>query len=452
MSTNPDQEGLLNEVNAFLAANADVEQIELLASDIPGNFFSKLFPIRMLPELAKNGLNLPRAMYVLSTVSESMSDDVGLGGEDGDPDIKVAIAPGTLSRITWGDRPRAQALVKSARDDIVVDPREVLRQVIEQYAAHNLRPVVAFELEFTYFDNDRSGAGSLKTVKNPRTGHEDIASMLRADRLDDFETVLTETIKHCDEQGIPTTTICAEFGAGQFEINFPHDTDALQAADFAQLFRRTVKSVARRHGMRASFMAKPDFDRAGNGQHIHVSVLDHAGKNVFSNGDTHTPTLMHAIGGLCATAPEAMSYWAPNINSYRRFMPENCVPTGATWAHEHRHIAFRIPLANGAAWRIENRLPGADANCYLTLATTLAGILHGIVNKINPPAESKGAPEMDYDGFPLTLDDAIHATREGEILGEYLGNDFNALYVNHREGELKSFETFISKRELDWYL
>ncbi|MEM6682450.1 MAG: glutamine synthetase family protein, partial [Pseudomonadota bacterium] len=308
------------------------------------------------------------------------------------------------------------------------------------------------ELEFTLFDQATTKAGTLGPARDPMTGRSELHGMLNVDRLDGYEAFVEEVLANCDAQGIDTTAICSEFGNNQFEINFTHYEDPLKAADKAQLYKRTVKAVARKHGFLASFMAKPDLQLPSNGQHIHVSVVDEAGANIFSNGDTHTDTLMHAIAGLQAGAKDAMLCWAPNINSYRRFEPGFCVPTGPTWAYDHRHIAFRIPPGTGQAWRIENRLAGADANCYLSLAATLAAMLVGIDRKLTPSAETKGAPPLDYESLPLTIRDAIAAMRDGSVIKSILGADFIELYASYREGELDAFEGVITPRELDWYL
>ncbi|MEM8935182.1 MAG: glutamine synthetase family protein [Pseudomonadota bacterium] len=443
---------LKEQADAFVKQHPHLDQLELLASDLNGNFFSKRFPYHQLPQLVENGLSVPRAMYVLSGTSESMADYVGMGEDDGDPDMLVDIAPGTLSITDWGEIARAQAVLHSRPSEVIVDPRRVLADVIDQCKKKGLNPVVAFELEYTYFEKDRAENGALKTVINPLTNEADTPTMLGAERLEGFESILNETIASCKAQGIGTSTVCAEYGAGQFEINFPHYENALEAADHAQLFRRAVKSVARKNNKRASFIAKYDPECAGNGQHMHVSMLNEKGENIFSGGDKPADALMHAIGGLKQASREAMLFWAPSLNSYRRFAPSNCTPTGATWAFEHRHVAFRIPLAKGNAWRVENRVPGADANCYLTMATMLAGMLYGIENQIDPGEETSGAPGMDSSLLPLSIRDAIKNTREGQILPNYIDEDFIALFANHREGELHSFEDFISPRELDWYL
>lgn len=448
------KKALAEEIDAFTAAHGSFDQIEILASNVNGNFFGKRFPFSNLQSMIESGLSFPRAMFVLSTTSISMSEDIdGLGLVDGDPDVAVELVPGSLKYVSWGGRPRAQMLVTSRTSEPPVDPRWALEQVLKKYQEKNLTPVAAFELEFTLVDRDAAKDGIVKTVTNPVTGAPDDPVMLSPESLDGFEAFIDEVIANCDTQGIETGAICSEFGAGQLEINFTHYDDVLLAADHAQLFRRTVKSVADKHGFKGSFIAKPDFERAGNGQHIHASIIDADGNNIFDGGDTHTPALMHAMGGLQKAAWESMLFWAPNINSYRRFEPENCVPTGANWAHEHRHVGFRIPLALNGAWRIENRIPGADANCYLTLASMLAGMLHGLENKIEPSAETVGAPEeMDDSSLPLTLRDAIKATSEGSLLKQYMGEEFVSLYAKHRRGELRYFDHFISQRELSWYL
>ena len=451
MNTKNDQE-LLHEVEGFLKQNPGIDQVEILCTDIAGNFFGKRYPVDQLRKFAKDGVAMARAMYVLSSTSASLDEYTDIGLDDGDPDIDVSLVPGSLSIVGWGNRPRAQALLTTVNSDMLVDPRQVLARIVDMCRQRELSPVAAFELEFTLFAIERAADGAVRPVINPKSGEVDVPVMLGSDRLDGFEDVIDEIITNCDSQGISTGAICAEYGLGQYEINFSHYDDLLKAADHAQLFKRTVKAVARKHGMRASFMAKPSLDCAGNGQHIHVSVLDKAGKNIFDGNDKPSDQLMHAIAGLQDAARECMLFWAPNVNSYRRFEPENSVPMGATWAHENRYVAFRIPIAKSGAWRIENRIAGADANCYLTLAATLAGILSGLDTAKKPSAETVGAPEAADGTLPLTIRDAIDSTRSGEILSQYLGAEFIELFCNHREGELHDFERHISSRELDWYL
>lgn len=444
------QETLEDEIERMIGEGH--EYVEVVATDLNGALFGKRYPASHLRNFAKNGLSLPRANFALSITGESIDDYTGLGMDDGDPDLALGLVPGGLSVIHWGSKPRLQALMTSTADYDWPDPRRVLARVVDRFKALDLNPVVALELEFTLFDGKRAANGQLNDPANPKTGELAKDPMFCLETMDGFEPFLDDVLKNCKSQGIETTAVCSELGVGQFEINFTHYDDPLLAADKAQLYKRTVKAVAREHGFIATFMAKPDLDKPSNGQHIHASVVDNDGNNIFSGGDKPTQALMHAIGGLQASAKEAMIYLAPSINSYRRFALASCVPTGPTWAFDHRHVAFRIPQAAGNAWRVENRLAGADANCYLSMASMLASMLVGLEQKMEPSEETKGVPEMDYSSLPLTMRDAIDAARDGSLIKPILGEDFVKLYANHREGELASFEDYISARELDWYL
>lgn len=444
------QAPLLDEVEQFL--KEDCDYVEVVATDLNGALFGKRFPASHLRSFAVNGLSLPRANFALSVTGDSIDDYTNLGMDDGDPDIAMKLVPGGMSIIHWGSKPRLQALMTSSADYDWPDPRRVLERVVGRFKALNLNPVVALELEFTLFAGERASDGGLADPENPKTGRITKDPMFCLETMDGFEPFLDDVLKNCASQGIDTTAVCSELGLGQFEINFTHYDDPLVAADKAQLYKRTVKAVAREHGFLATFMAKPDLDKPSNGQHIHASVVDQDGANIFADGDKPTQALMHAIGGLQACAKEAMIYLAPGINSYRRFAPASCVPTGPTWAFDHRHVAFRVPPATGNAWRVENRLAGADANCYLSMASTLASMLIGLEQKIAPSEETTGAPDLDRSALPLSVRDAIGAARNGTTIKSILGEEFVELYASHREGELDEFEDFISARELDWYL
>jgi glutamine synthetase len=293
----------------------------------------------------------------------------------------------------------------------------------------------------------------IRIVRNPKTGRNDSATVLSSTRIADFERVIGDIIAACEVQGIETGAISSELGPGQFEINFNHHDDVLRAADETCLFKRTVVEIAKKHGMTASFIAKPMLEFAGNGLHMHISVVDNDGNNIFSAGDRADASLHHAIGGLLATMPAAMSFWAPNINSYRRYLGgTSCAPVSLTWGEENRTVAFRIPLAKNGAWRVENRVPGADANPYLAMAVTLAGMLHGIEHKIDPGEPSAEAVNGRDESLPLNLHRALAETAASEALAQTLGRDFIDLYCRHREAETAAFQNFISSREYDWYL
>jgi glutamine synthetase len=205
--------------------------------------------------------------------------------------------------------------------------------------------------------------------------------------------------------------------------------------------------------MGASFMAKPLLESAGNGLHMHISVVDDKGRNIFAGANKAHARLFHAIGGLLATMPASMSFWAPSVNSYRRYRGGvSCAPVSLTWGNENRTVAFRIPLAKQGAWRVENRVPGADANPYLAMAVTLAGMLHGIDNKLDPGKATEQAVVGRGENLPLDMRSALSSTRSNKALADIMGADFIELYCKHRSNETNLFENHINSREYDWYL
>jgi len=444
---------LEKEIKLFLQKFPAVSELEIVVVDIGGRFFGKRYPVEKLESFAREGLAFPRSTFLYSTVGESMAG-ISYGNDDGDPDAHFFLIPGSLCLVDWGSQPRAQVMATSYDDDepTYFEPRNVLSQALQVYSKNKWHPIVAFELEFYLFDCERDDQGLIKIVRNPKTGRVDTPTVLSSDRISDFEQVIDDIIRCSSQQGIETGAISAEMGAGQFEINFNHHTDVLRAADEACLFKRTVMEVAKKHGMMASFIAKPLLAQPGNGLHMHVSVVDEKGENIFADGNKPHQRLLHAIGGLLDTMPAAMSFWAPNINSYRRFVGNNCAPISRSWGNENRTAAFRIPLAKDDAWRVENRVPGADANPYLAMAATLAGIWYGMEQKLDPGKPIDETIEDKDEGLPLDLVTALNATNSSKALMDTLGKNFIELYCLQRKSETFAFEQFISPREYDWYL
>jgi len=445
---------LHKEIKKFRQKHPGINELEVIAVDISGHFFGKRYPIARLESFATDGLAFPRSMFVLSTLGESLPD-MHYGNDDGDPDAHFFLIAGSLCVNDWGSQPRAQVMATSHSDNqpTFFEPRNVLKKVLQAYTDRKWLPMVAFELEFYLLDRERDGAELIKIIRNPKTGRLDTPTVLSSTRISDFEQVIDDIIKTCKQQDIETGAISAEMGPGQFEINFNHHADVLRAADETCLFKRSVIEVAKKHGMMASFMAKPLLQQPGNGLHMHISVIDNKGKNIFADGNKPHQRLLDAIGGLLDTMPAAMSFWAPNINSYRRYVGgSNLAPVSLTWGNENRTVAFRIPLAKDGAWRVENRVPGADANPYLAMATTLAGMWYGMEHKLDPGKAVDDSVEGKDKDLPLNLPSALNTTIGSQALIETLGRNFIELYCQHRVSETFLFDQSISSREYDWYL
>ena len=207
-------------------------------------------------------------------------------------------------------------------------------------------------------------------------------------------------------------------------------------------------------GMTATFMAKPYGQQAGSGMHIHCSLMD-GEKNVFSDlkDSIGSSILYHAVGGLAKIMKESMAIFCPNANSYRRFQPNLYVPMAPTWGVDNRTVALRIPTSSEKEKRIEHRVSGADANPYLVMASLLAGIHHGITNKIDPPKISTGdAIAKHSPSLPMTWVESLNAFSKSKILKEYFGKEFCHVYYETKYKEMQKFDSHVTPLELDWYL
>ena len=323
------------------------------------------------------------------------------------------------------------------------------------FAELGLTPVVACELEFYLIDPERGPMHEPQPPTLPKSGKVSSGTQVYSIyEMDEFADVLYDIADACRVQEIPAGPASAEYATGQFEINLNHVDDPLAACDHSALLQRVIRGVARKHGFEATFMAKPYPDGTGSGLHVHCSLLDKDGNNVFDDGtDAGGPMLRHAIGGMLATMMEGMAIFAPNRNSYRRFVYNSFVPLRAAWSYNNRSTALRIPAGDGASRRFEHRISGADANPYLTLAAILAGMHHGIVNQIEPePAVEGNAGEIVDPDMPRTWQRALDRAGRAEVLNHYFGDEYWRRYLQCKQNELDRFSSMISPLEYDWYL
>jgi glutamine synthetase len=265
--------------------------------------------------------------------------------------------------------------------------------------------------------------------------------------------LLTDISRVCKLQGIPADAVLRENGPGQYEINLKHVSDAMKAADHAVMLKRVVKGIAHKHGLDATFMAKPYGDRAGSGMHVHFSLLDGRGRNVFASDDGRGSDVMrHAVGGLVSTMGESMAIFAPHANSYRRLTHSEHAPLYASWGYDNRNAAVRLINTSQHATRIEHRVSGADANPYLAIATLLAGAHHGIANQIEPGAQMQDDDDEEFERLSCNWDDGIEQFAESEFIAQYLGKDYQHLYAACKSQELSEFRLRVTDVEYDAYL
>jgi glutamine synthetase len=450
------------ELDAFLSANPDIQLLEILMPDLNGLLRCKRIQRAEFSALFNGAFSVPRTVPLLG-IRGDMYNGVSQSEIGGDPDQIVRPVSGTLARVPWYDSPVAQVLISYARSEDHVewlDPRSPLLRVLDRYTAEGLAPTVVTELEFYLLapGDEPRPQPLLGRVPGTNLRQQGIQYCM-ADDLYDCDAFLNDVREACEIQGVPLTAIHSEFSPGQWEINTHHQKDAVLAGDHALLLRRVVKGVARRHGLGATFMAKPFGDLAGSGMHIHASVYDANGQNIFADEaptDTVrlTPKLRHAIAGLGDTIDQGMAIFAPNPNSYRRFQAGAFAPSGASWGYDHREVALRVPSSSESNRRIEHRIAGADANPYLVLAAVLAGMHAGMQRKRDPgaPVAREADLSNDVTTLPTRLGQAIRMFREGDILPAYFGQLFVDSYAAVRQGESDDYHAQIPDTDYAWYL
>jgi glutamine synthetase len=446
----------LNEANDFLKKHPDVQFVDLLIADMNGVVRGKRIDRASLHKVYQRGINLPASLFALD-INGSTVESTGLGLDIGDSDRVCYPIPNTLCNEPWQKRPTAQLLMtmhEMEGEAFFADPRAVLQQVINKFDALGLTICAAFELEF-YLIDQANVNGRPQPPMSPLSGKRPQSTQVyMIDDLDEYAECLQDILEGAQEQGIPADAVVKESAPAQFEINLHHVADPLKACDYALLLKRLVKNIAYDHEMDTTFMAKPYPNQAGNGLHVHISILDKAGNNIFKSEDPATnDALRHSIGGIIETMPASMAFLCPNVNSYRRFGEKFFVPTSPTWGIDNRTVALRVPNDSADAVRIEHRVAGADANPYLVMASVLAGIHHGLTNQIEPGAPLEGnAYEQTEASLPNNLRDALRELDDNEVMGRYIDPKYIDVFVACKESELAEFEYSISDLEYNWYL
>jgi glutamine synthetase len=447
----------LSEAEAFLAANADASAVDLLVPDGSGIMRGKRLARDGVKKLYSEGVRLPGSIFALDVVGDDV-EAAGLRWREGDADRICRPVAGTLRPVPWHPRPLGQVLLTMFEEDgrpFYADPRQVLAGVLERYRADGLRPVVAVELEFYLLDRNPAPDGRPQPPISPATGERERGTQaLNLSALAEFDGFFAAVDEAAGAQGLPVEGAVKEASPGQFEVNLKYSDDALAAADQGVLLKRLLRGVAGKAGFDATFMAKPFAEAAGSGLHIHMSLLDAKGRNIFDDGtERGGDSLRHAIGGLKASMPESMAVFAPNANSYRRFQEGSYAPTAPLWGYNNRTVALRVPAGAASARRVEHRLAGADANIYLTLAAVLAGAHDGLKRRLDPgPATTGDGYAASQRSLPESWGEALKAFEAGGILSDYFGDDFRRLYAICRRGERQRFRAQVSALEYEWYL
>lgn len=439
---------------AWLESRTDIKSLRAAVCDLNGVMRGKRIPLEQAEKVLGGGLRMPLSVVGVDIWGEDIVKSP-LVFATGDADGTCESTGRGILPVDWTAEPSGLIPLWLREESGVPfggDPRRALAALVDRFKALGLTPVMAMELEFYLYDP--TNARPIAPV-SPVTGKRlDADGVLSIDELDDFGSFFEEVYAACAAQGVPADSAIAENGIGQFEINLMHVDDPLRAADDAVLFKRIVRGLARKHGFAASFMAKPYGERSGSGLHVHFSLLDTTGRNVFDDGSNDgSITMRHAVGGLIESMPETTLLYAPHFNSYRRLRPGTHAPSAAAWGYENRTVAIRIPGGSSKARRIEHRVAGADANPYLVLAGILAGALHGIEGEVTPPDPVTGdAYELKLKSLPPDWASAIDAFAAGSIIERTLPLMLRDMLVACKRQEMATFALQVTDFEYETYL
>jgi glutamine synthetase len=364
------------------------------------------------------------------------------GGDDGD--LALNAEPTQVHRLPWSDPPRALAICDADELDgrsSGLSTRGLLKQVVANYAAHGWQPVVATELEFFVFAPNPDPQQAFQPPAGLDGRREDGGSAFSISSNNGLRPFFSEVYRCMAALELPRDTFMHEMGVSQFEINLLHG-DPVQLADQTFLFKHLLKEVALKHGLTVVCMAKPLAHTAGSSMHIHQSVVERgSGSNIFSAADGQaTPAFYHFIAGQQAALADFTLLFAPHVNSYQRLCHPFASPNNACWSEDNRAAGLRIPASAPVARRVENRLPGADANPYLALAASLAAGLHGLEQQLQPSAPIQGEFEVpDKLTLPCTMHAAIERLRNSRLAVELFGEEFIEGYIASKTLELSSY-------------
>lgn len=426
----------------WLTDHPQIRSFRIAVCDLNGLARAKRIPATHGPKLEKTPSRMPYSALNVDIWGQDIVDSP-LVFDSGDADGMLHLTERGPVPMPWLDTPAALLPTWMFHEDgqpFAGDPRHALAAIQDRLKSQGHTPVIGVELEFYLVDDSQlETKGAISPPVTPGTGQRRRESdVLSLTQLDGYDAFFSDLYEACENMGIPADMATSEAGVAQFEITLLHQNNALKVADDMWLFKMLVRGLARKHGFAATFMAKPYEQDAGNGLHVHCSLLDADGQNIFDDGsETGSDALKHAVQGCLHALPDSALVFAPHGNSYARFMPGSHAPSAISWGYDNRTVALRVPAGPPKARRIEHRVAGGDANPYLLLAAILGAIETGLADEVLPPPPLTGnAYAQDLPQIPSDWGTGISAFEASNVMARIFPTDLISYFAMTKRQEL----------------
>ncbi|MGI9303526.1 MAG: glutamine synthetase family protein [Gammaproteobacteria bacterium] len=426
----------------------EIDTVVVADCDMQGRLYGKRLSAQHFLELGQHGV---ATCSVVLGWGQDHSLDSGYGftgWETGYPDFLSVPDLSTLRVCGWHSRTAivlagAQTLQGEAVD---VSPRVLLRRQLERCEALELYPKFASELEFFLLRENPDSLHDKGFVNiHPRHAVMHPETVMRTSEDEDFAQALRVALARSE---VLVELVKAEYSPGQMEVNLRYD-NGLAAAHAHMLLKTAAKEIALQQNLVATFMAKVSGDLGGSSCHIHISILDAAGDSALDDGSGGmSETMRSFLAGLVRYSQDFFLLFAPTTNSYKRLVPNTFAPARLGWAIDNRTVAFRV-VGSGTSKRIENRIPGADTNPYLTYAAMLAAGLHGVAHNLELEPAQEGNAYAQETGAPIprNLEQATSIFAESEVVAEAFGVEVRNHYANFGRQTAGVFHNLVTDAE-----
>ncbi|WP_237152630.1 glutamine synthetase family protein [Oryzibacter oryziterrae] len=442
----------IDEALDFLARYPDVQAIDIVMTDCHGIGRGKIIRRHELESLYTSGRSMPASLFGQDVAGYDVESSGVVVADGGDK--RCWPLPGTLGMMPHTGRGQVLVTMYDGDTPFVAEPRPVLVRQIERACAAGFAPKGAFELEFYLIDRERGADGRYHPARYALTGRRSPhRNTMAVDELDEMAPLFEAIYAGAEHLGLTLEALISEYAVGQYELTIRY-RDLLSAADDVIIAKRLIRSCARRFGMEACFMAKPFGTEAGSGMHLHLSLADSDGANLFADqaDGSLSPLMLNAIAGIRHTVADTMLVLAPFLNSWRRFASTSYSPASDDWGIENRNVALRVPATGAKSRHFEHRVAGVDSNPYLVAAVTLAGALDGIEQRLDPGAPLEGGPRVDgRASLPRSWLDAIDLAERSEFLRTVLGPVFHKAFVAIKRAEHDQLAIEVTEQEWTLY-